>query len=145
MDHVTYLDCLYLDATQYKHILAHKVFPTLNRHYGVDNWVWTQDGAPSHTSDTVQNYITSKLGSKGFLPKTMWPPSSPNLNPLDFFVWTHVEERACSSHYPNIEALKAAVNREWSSMSMEDVTNACKAFRGRVEACIEAKGFLFEK
>ncbi|QQP55556.1 Putative transposable element [Caligus rogercresseyi] len=134
-----------LNASMYKHILAHQVFPALDATYGQGNWVWTQDGAPSHTSDAVQKYIISKLSSKGFWSKEMWPPSSPNLNPLDYFVWTHVEQRACATSHPNVDALKASVNKVWAAMNTNDIVNACKAFRSRIEACIKAEGSIFEK
>ena len=50
-----------LDSKMYKYILIHKIIPVLNSRYGEGNFVWTQDGAPSHTSDTVQKYLVSKL------------------------------------------------------------------------------------
>ncbi|QQP54862.1 Transposable element tcb1 transposase, partial [Caligus rogercresseyi] len=49
--------------------------------YGHNGYIWTQDGAPAHTSKAIQKYLENKLGSKGFWSKEMWPPSSPNLNP----------------------------------------------------------------
>ncbi len=54
------------DANKYKGILMHKVLLTLDATYGAENWVCTQDGAPSHTTDKVQAYLEQKLGSKGF-------------------------------------------------------------------------------
>eukprot|EP00095_Tigriopus_kingsejongensis_P005065 maker-scaffold330_size203968-snap-gene-0.22 protein:Tk05065 transcript:maker-scaffold330_size203968-snap-gene-0.22-mRNA-1 annotation:"transposable element tcb2 transposase" len=80
-----------LKATEYKSILVHKVFPVLDATLGVGNYIWQQDGAPAHTADAVQSYIERRLGSSGFWSKGFWPPSSPNLNPLDYSVWTHVE------------------------------------------------------
>ncbi|XP_059096131.1 uncharacterized protein LOC131890740 [Tigriopus californicus] len=70
-----------VDTAKYKNLLANNVFPALNRTYGIGKWTWTQDGAPAYTSKA---YISIMLGSKGFWPKELWPPKSPNLNPLDF-------------------------------------------------------------
>ena len=50
-----------------------------------------QDGARSHTAkDTVemlnsQNYLN-------LLQPQMWPPNSPDLNPVDFFVWAELAD-----------------------------------------------------
>ena len=65
-----------LDSTQYQNILAEKVFPALNGYYGVRNWVWTQDGVPSHTSNSTQ-FLLDILGSGRFWSKDFWPPVQP--------------------------------------------------------------------
>ena len=85
------------------------------------------------------------LGSEGFWPKTFWPPNSPNLNPLDYHVWTRVETNACATSHSNVPMLKASVNRHWAKMSAADLVCACKGFRRRLEACIAAEGGVFEK
>ena len=36
-----------------------------------------------------------------FWAKDMWPPCSPDLNPLDFFVWAYLEKSACSKKHRN--------------------------------------------
>ncbi|QQP37448.1 Putative transposable element, partial [Caligus rogercresseyi] len=41
---------------------------------------------------------------------------------------------------PNVDALKASVNKVWAAMNTNDIVNACKAFRSRIEACIKAEG-----
>lgn len=133
------------NSTQYRYLLAHKVFPALDRTYGRGRWVWQQDGAPCHTSEAIQKYLVGRLGSRGFWPKDFWPPSSPNLNPLDYHVWTRVEEKACSRPHSNIIDLKKSVDAAWNSMNMEDLRTACGAFRRRLEACIAAEGSIFEK
>ncbi len=49
-----------MDMGQYKYLLAHKVFPALDKTYGVGKWTWTQDGALAHTSKVTQIYISKK-------------------------------------------------------------------------------------
>lgn len=75
-----------VNVAQYMRMLVHHVFPTLKSTYGVRNCNWTQGGAPAHTSDTIQKYLESKVGSNGFWSMDVWPPNLPNLNPLDFYV-----------------------------------------------------------
>ncbi len=134
-----------MDAKQYKQLLSHKVFPALNSTYGVEKWIWTQDGAPAHTSNVTQAYILSKLGSKGFWSKELWPPNSPNLNPLDYFMWSGVENKACRVYPPNVDALKASVEKEWNSIPAATLRSVCSRFRSRLERCVNAKGGVFEK
>ncbi|QQP54792.1 Uncharacterized protein FKW44_007738 [Caligus rogercresseyi] len=48
-------------------------------------------------------------------PKNMWPPQSPDLNPLDFSIWWHVESKACKIRHSNVNDLKTSVNKVWRS------------------------------
>ncbi|QQP57039.1 Uncharacterized protein FKW44_001901 [Caligus rogercresseyi] len=73
-------------------------------------------------------------------PKNMWPPQSPDLNPLDFSILWHVESKACKIRHSNVNDLKTSVNKVWRSMRKVYVADVCRAFRGRLEAVIEAKG-----
>lgn len=49
--------------------------------------IWQQDGAPYHKSQVVQDFLNERypvwIGQNGTIP---WPPRSPDLTPLDFFV-----------------------------------------------------------
>ena len=75
-----------------------------------------------------------------FWPKKLWPPYSPDANPLDYTFWVHVQSKACTVRHPNIDALKATVSQHWDAMSADYIRNGCAAFRGRLEAIIAAKG-----
>ncbi len=63
-----------------------------------------------------------------FWPWSMWPPSSPDLNPLDNAVWGAVERLACATPHLSKEALKAAVDQEWASMSEEFIQKSYRCF-----------------
>ncbi len=75
----------------------------------------------------------------------MWPPSSPNLNPLDYHVWSTMENKACASYHSNATELKAAVEEEWANMLANTLKYVCSRFRARVEKCIAAEGGIFQK
>ena len=134
-----------MDAAKYKKFLAYKVFPALDATYGCDGWIWTQDGAPAHTSKAIQSYLVRRLGSRGFWSKTEWPPNSPNLNPLDFFIWGAVERTACATYHSSVAELKKSVEEHWAKMPSATLRKVCGRFRTRLEACIRAEGGIFEK
>ena len=79
-------------------------------------------------------------GQHAFLAKEHVAPYSPDANPLDFTFWVHVESKVCTVCHLNINALKDTVNQLWATMSEDYSRNGCKAFRGRLEAIIAAKG-----
>ena len=43
----------------------------------------------------------------GFWVKYLWPPSSPDLNSMDFAIWTILESNSCSSSQQSVSSLKA--------------------------------------
>ena len=52
-------------------------------------WVWQQDSTPAYKSKEIQAWLQKECYD--FVPFSHWPPSSPDLNPLDHFVWSYVE------------------------------------------------------
>ena len=48
--------------------------------------------------------------------KEMWPPCSPDLNPLRFFRLGILESKACAKKHKNIETLKNFLVREWKKL-----------------------------
>ncbi|QQP42134.1 Transposable element tcb1 transposase [Caligus rogercresseyi] len=52
-------------------------------------YLYQQDGAPAHTSNLVQNWCLENLDM--FWSKEFWPPSSPDLNPCDYYLWGVLE------------------------------------------------------
>ncbi len=134
-----------MDAAKYKKILIRHVLPMLESTYGKNNFVWVQDGAPCHTANLVLSYLMSKLRSRGFWSKGIWPPNSCNLNPLDYSIWSHVDSRANNVYHANLDTMKAAVEYEWNNMDSNYVRATCAKFRSRLEACIAAEGGVFEK
>ena len=75
-------------------------------------------------------------------PKT-WPPKSPDLNPLDYYVWNVVE--MINEHPHNTkDSLKAAIVRVMPDMNKEPLIRACNQFRPHIEAVIGATGGFIE-
>ena len=71
-------------------------------------WVWQQDSAPAHKSK--ENHVWLQKECYDFVLFSHWPRSSPDLNPLDYFVWSYVENINMTSH--NTKAsLIAAIRR----------------------------------
>ncbi|KAF2357761.1 hypothetical protein FHG87_011483 [Trinorchestia longiramus] len=66
-----------------------------------------QNGATSHTTKLVHSFCKDNF--KGFLSKELWPPSSPDLNPMEFGVGSILEQKACIISHRNINSLKRSV------------------------------------
>ncbi|KMQ84443.1 transposable element tc3 transposase [Lasius niger] len=55
--------------------------------------MWFQDGAPAHCSIATHNHLQQVFGERwiGRTGPVEWPPRSPDLTPLDFFLWGHLK------------------------------------------------------
>uniref|UniRef100_A0A0K2TNU5 Uncharacterized protein n=1 Tax=Lepeophtheirus salmonis TaxID=72036 RepID=A0A0K2TNU5_LEPSM len=62
-----------------------------------------------------------------------WAPSSPDMNHLDYGVWSYVEIRSCAVPHPSYDALKTFAEKQWASMSKGRVVKVCAAFRPRLK------------
>jgi len=54
-------------------------------------WTLQPDDAPSHTAINTINYL--KRGNVSFIKPQMWPPNSPDLNPVDYAVWDALQQQ----------------------------------------------------
>uniref|UniRef100_A0A2M4DS66 Putative transposable element n=1 Tax=Anopheles darlingi TaxID=43151 RepID=A0A2M4DS66_ANODA len=126
----------------YVDILKKHVLPWVKANFGApQNVVFQQDGAPCHTSNRTQTWLKENMN---FWPKVIWPPSSPDLNPLDYSIWAFVQAKACESSHRSVDSLKASIIKAWASMSETYVTKVCSRFRSRLEKVIENEGGHFE-
>ena len=75
-----------------------------------------------------------------FVSKDSWPPSSPDLNPMDYFVWGYLEAHTNRRAHTTKASLINSIKENCSSLDRAMVAKACASFRGHVEAVIEAGG-----
>ena len=99
-------------------------------------WVWQQDSVPDHKSKETQAWLQKE--SYDFVPFSHWPPSSSNLNPLDYFVWSYVENITNMTSHNTKASLIAAIRRVFAELLPALVKKACSQFQIRIEAVIEA-------
>ena len=68
--------------------------------------------------------------------------SSPDLNPLDYFVWSYVENIISMTSHNNKTSLIAAIRRVFAELLLALVEGAWSQFRIPIEAMIVAEGRL---
>jgi len=126
----------------YLRVLTNVVKPWMETVSSGKPYVFQQDGAPVHTSHLVQNWLSDNVDM--FWSKEFWPPNSPDLNPLDFYVWSVVERVTNKSRHPNVALLRAAIEATFADMDCDALKRACERFRPRMEAVIQAGGGYIE-
>lgn len=110
--------------------------------------VFQNDGAPCHYATQVRNHLNETYPNRwiGRSGPIRWPPRSPDLNPIDFFVWGYYKEiayaRECSSEQELREKITEAerVVRENRAGFRRLKGN----FLRRCRMCIAAGGGHFE-
>ena len=79
------------------------------------NWQqFTQDGAPSHTSNLTQQWCKDHFSH--FVNKNEWPSASPNINSMDYFIWSILESKVSSKNYQHTASLKHALTACWKDL-----------------------------
>jgi hypothetical protein len=68
----------------------------------------------------------------------MWPPSSPDYNPLDYFMWSEFEREVNNT----LAFLKAKISEVKTNIEREIVILLCQRFWSHIEAAVEASGDL---
>ena len=132
-----------INSKGYIEILKNSVLPWLRANFRPGSFVLQQDNAPGHAARATQEFLREELGDD-FWPSSMWPPSSPDCNPLDYYVWNEVTRTACTNSHANINELKRDVEAAWCGQDPEDIRNACKSFRRRIQAVYDADGGYVE-
>ena len=129
---------LRVGTEEYLKVMRRVVKPWIESTYPDGNYIWTQDGAPGHTSKKTQEWLKNNLA--GYWLKDMWPPNSPDINPLDYSVWGTLDSKVRATPHSSIDSLKASIIREWDNMTSDYIVKSCKRFRHRVEAIVAAGG-----
>lgn len=126
----------------YLKLLEDQLVPWVNSTFGETGVTLQQDGATSHTAKRVQEWCKKNMA--GFWSKELWPPSSPDLNPMDFSIWSILESKACSSNHSNVNALKQKLTTCWEEISEETIRAACSQVPDRLRRLVKAKGGYIE-
>ena len=79
---------LKVNTKVYLDVLKSVVIPWCNQVAGGRPWVWQQDSALAHKSKETKAWLQECYD---FVPFSHWSSSSPDLNSLDYFVWSYVK------------------------------------------------------
>ena len=93
----------------------------------------------SQVARTVSPSISSH-DFKSFWSKELGPPSSPNLNPMDFGISSILEQKTCSQLHSTVEALKLKLIKSWEEIDGETVRATCDQVIPRLRRVVRQKG-----
>ncbi|CAK9821600.1 Transposable element Tc3 transposase [Anthophora retusa] len=132
-----------INATSYQQRILREVLqPWALKHFGEEGFTLQQDWAPAHSAQTT--IATCEELFPGFWGKDVWPPNSPDLNPMDYSVWSILEQKISGKRYNTVDTLKRALERSWDEITVEQCASIVGNFPKRLKKCIEADGGNFE-
>ena len=97
-----------------------------------DDFIFQQDGAKAHTAN--KSLLAFENWGIRIIQPCHWPPNSPDLNPLDYFVWNEVAKRMPKKKFSNRQQLESSVKKAIKEIPLEMVQESIKKFLPRVLA-----------
>lgn len=108
---------------------------------------YQHDGCPAHYAGIVRQWLNTEfhdnwIGRDGPI---LWPPRSPDLTIMDFYLWGRLKQIVYSEPLDNDEEqLKNRIQNAVQSLSILEIRRSFNEFRARIEICAEKGGALFE-
>ncbi|XP_034254123.1 uncharacterized protein LOC117652963 [Thrips palmi] len=123
--------------------LLHEAEVPLN---AVANHWLMQDGAPPHWARAVRAHLNEVYPDRwiGRGGPVAWPARSPDLTPLDFFLWGYVKARVYDTRPENRDELKARIEAVFATVDEDMLGRVHQCGMRRYAQCIERGGQTFE-
>lgn len=134
---MSYLDFLRINLEDYLDELPLNLFEHI--------W-FQQDGAPAHYSNAVRAYLNDRFPEKwiGRGGPVAWPPRSPDLTKLDFFLWGFVKDKVYQSPPTTKEDMKVRIRNAIREVEVDILRNVSESLKKRIAMCILQNGGYIE-
>ena len=121
-------------------MLAHYATPQLEQFQ--PRVLFQQDGAPPHWGLVVRNFLDATFPNRwiGRDGPTNWPPRSPDITPLDFFLWGYVKDKVYSTPVADVETLKERITAALATVTTDILENTWREIEFRLDVLRATKG-----
>ena len=122
-----------ITANIYLDMLKHYVVPQLEEFQ--PRVVFQQDGAPPHWGLIVGDFLNETFPNRwiGRNGPTPWPPRSPDITPLDFFLWGYVKDRVYRTPVCDVETLQSRIIEVLATVNEEMLENTRREIEYRLD------------
>jgi hypothetical protein len=111
------------------------------------NLFYQHDGAPPHGSYLIDNFLQNVFDDRWIANNGpfLWPPRSPDLSVLDFFIWGTIKNRVYNTPITTMEDCMQRVRHAFASLTPESMRKAThEQLLLRCQKCLEVQGRQFE-
>jgi len=118
-------------------LLSQQMIPAIKQVAG-DTFVFKQDSTLAHHArDTIQ---LLQRETPDFTGPDLWPPNSPDVNPVDYKIWGVMQQRVYESRINSIDELKERLHDVWHGVQQHSIDLAVSQWMQRLTACVRAHG-----
>lgn len=135
-----------MNGETYKEILTSTVIPIFKERRNRD-LIYQQDGAPAHFSREVRNVLEREIPHRwiGRGSSFPWPPRSPDLSVLDFWLWGDIRHKLYQQPVPqNLDDLANKLTGLLANVKTDIIAKSFQSFLRRCHLCVEQSGSHFE-
>lgn len=134
-----------LNQEVYLNLLENHLLPALeeipaNRRR---NMFFQQDGCTPHSTLLIRGWLDENFPNRwiGRYSELPWPARSPDLTPLDFFLWGYLKEHVYAEDlHHNVDFLKNKITTCINEITPDMLRNVYRGFRRRIEDCFNNGG-----
>jgi len=134
-----------ITADEYYDVVASHFLPQGTRIFasgpGLSSWILQQDNDPTHkqpSKQALEEWAKKHPGQTVTILKD-WPPSSPDLSPIEN-VWAMVQQEAQKAACNTFDEYKAKVNELFCNISKETLKKLINSMKSRMQECIKNRG-----
>ena len=128
-------------------MLSHYFHQQLVRKGIKDTIIFQQDGAPAHYSKEVREWLKWNLPGRWIERRgpIEWAPRSPDLSPLDFFLWGYLKQKVYSKPVKDLEELRKKIKNYIRLIEKDVLEKVFLNLEKRLELIQEIGGGHFEQ
>lgn len=111
------------------------------------NMFYMHDGAPAHFARNVREWLDEHFPNRwiGRGGPILWPARSPDLNPLDFFVWGFIKDKVYATPPQNADEVRGRINAAVLEITPERLERVIQTIPRRLQLCLQTDGHQFEQ
>ncbi|XP_071642156.1 uncharacterized protein [Temnothorax longispinosus] len=111
------------------------------------NIIFQQDGHPAHTSLLARNILNQRFPNRWIgIHSTLheWPPRSPDLTPMDFFVWGYIRDQVYETLPPCRNKFIRKIETACQEITPVMLLKVRESIMRRIALCAEENSSYFE-
>jgi len=115
-----------IDVAYYRNVLSPQLLPVIRQISG-EFFIFQQDSAPAHRArDTIS---LLERDAPAFILPDVWPPNSPDLNPVEYKVRGVMQHRIFHTKVKDLDDLKRRLIDVWAGIQQSLIDDAINQWR----------------
>jgi len=92
-----------------------------------DCYTFQQDSAPAYRARETIDLLAKE--TPDFILPTLWPPNSPDLNPVDYKIWSVMQEKVYRQNIRDVDELRERIVKLWNHLDQSVIGSAIRQWR----------------